>query len=259
MRGSDRTEIGGGDGDFRSTHWTEIFRARTQDVGRQRATMDELLARYWKPVYCYLRRKGNDNETAKDLTQGFFHEVVLGRDLVQKADQSKGRFRSFLLTALDRYVRDQHRMKVAEKRMPEAGIIPLDKLGPANVPEPVKEAGPEDAFHYAWAFRLLDDVLGQLKTEYVGSGKEAHLEVFRARFIFPIIKHTEPTPFSDLCDRFGANEKEIYNMLGSVKRRFQKILRDQIRQPVGLGEDVDEKEVDREIDDLVKILAKSPA
>jgi len=34
--------------------------------------MGEMLKTYWKPVYCYLRCKGYDNEQAKDLTQGFF-------------------------------------------------------------------------------------------------------------------------------------------------------------------------------------------
>ncbi len=109
----DRTELGGQGGAFETTHWTEILSARTLDENRRKATMDKLLGRYWKPVYCYLRRKGRDNETAKDLTQGFFQEVVLGRDLVQKAESQKGRFRTFLLTALDHYVTSVDRAETA--------------------------------------------------------------------------------------------------------------------------------------------------
>ena len=123
MARRDRTEMGGTNEAFDTTHWTTIFSARTLDDGRRRESVERLLGRYWKPVYCYLRRKGHDNEAAKDLTQGFFQEVVLGRDLVQKAESQKGRFRTFLLTALDHYVTSVYRADAAKKRRPEEGLV----------------------------------------------------------------------------------------------------------------------------------------
>ena len=87
------TDMGGAGQAFLTTHWSIIENVGSSDEDRNQALIGLLLSKYWKPVYCYLRRKGYDNEQAKDLTQGFFHEVVLGRNLIQKADQSRGRFR----------------------------------------------------------------------------------------------------------------------------------------------------------------------
>ena len=99
----DLTDMGGVRDTFLTTHWSLIDGVK-EHTDKDRALIGLLLERYWKPVYCYLRRKGYNNEQAKDLTQDFFHEVVLSRSLIDRADQSKGRFRSFLLHALNNYL-----------------------------------------------------------------------------------------------------------------------------------------------------------
>jgi len=73
MRGNDYTSMGGTGQVFLTTHWSFIEDAGSTDEDKNRALVGLLLNRYWKPVYCYLRRKGYNNEQAKDLTQGFFH------------------------------------------------------------------------------------------------------------------------------------------------------------------------------------------
>ena len=75
--------MGGVEHKFQKTRWSEIHDAKTLDETRRRAAVGCLMQKYWKPVYCYLRQKRYDNESAKDLTQGFFQEIVLGRELVQ--------------------------------------------------------------------------------------------------------------------------------------------------------------------------------
>ena len=88
----DHTSLGGEGRTFPPTEWTRLIHCPQREV-----VLAELCRKYWKPVYCYLRSMGLGNEQAKDLTQGFFTEKVLGQDLVQKADREKGRFRNFLL------------------------------------------------------------------------------------------------------------------------------------------------------------------
>ena len=100
MKGPYQTTMGGSHGAFLTTEWTVIDHIRSGDKSSSAVLMNDLLKKYWKPVYCYLRRKGFDNERAKDLTQGFFLEIVLKRALIEHADKSRGRFRTFLLTAL---------------------------------------------------------------------------------------------------------------------------------------------------------------
>ena len=115
MSRDDQTEMGGGQVRFLTTHWSLIEAVASEEKDENHALIGSLLKRYWKPVYCYLRRHGYGNEEAKDLTQDFFHEVVLGRDLFQRADKSQGRFRSFLRVAL-------------AGTFPEQGTIPRKKF-----------------------------------------------------------------------------------------------------------------------------------
>ena len=240
---------------FATTHWSVILNLDAESEVRQQAALDELMRRYWKPVYCYLRRKGKSNEEAKDLTQGFFCDIVLGKELPQKADKAKGRFRTFLLTALDHYVTSVHRAATAKKRRPPGGLAPLDAIDGASVPEPADDATPDAAFHYAWACELLDEVLAEVESGCRERDMAAHWAVFRARVLRPILGNTEPPPLAALCAEHGIEgEARASNMLVTVKRRFQAALRRRVRLLVGSDGDVDE-----EIGDLMRILSASRA
>ena len=115
-KGTGLTSGGDGAAGFGTTYWTDLLQVQVSEPRQRRELLGKLLQRYWRPVYCYLRRRGCKVEQAKDLTQGFFHEVVLGRDRIEQADRSKGRFRSFLLAALRRYVVDEHRQATGATR-----------------------------------------------------------------------------------------------------------------------------------------------
>lgn len=253
MKRRDDTSMGGRDGWFRKTPWGEIIHARTQDESRRQEVLEGLLRKYWKPVYCYLRRKGYGNEPAKDLVQGFFQEVVLGRDLIRQADPTRGKFRTFLLTALDRYLAGVHRAETAKKHLPAGGLVRLDVM---DLPEPLEasqDLTPEEAFHHAWASTLLDEVLEVVEKLCRESGQEIHWEVFRARVVRPVMEDAEPPSLTELCEKHGiTDEAKASNMIITVKRRFQVILKRQVRQFVGTGVDVD-----KEIEELVRIISKS--
>jgi hypothetical protein len=104
MKRYEHTSMGGSTEEFLTTYWSVIDEIAVDDDTRNQALINELLKKYWKPVYCFLRYKGYENEQAKDLTQGFFQEVVLTRKLIQYADKAKGRFRTLILSALEQYL-----------------------------------------------------------------------------------------------------------------------------------------------------------
>ena len=83
----EQTDMGGIQEAFLITHWSLVEHIQS-DNNKDRVLIGLLINKYWKPIYCYLRHKGYINEDAKDLTQGFFHEVVLNKDLVGRVDQS---------------------------------------------------------------------------------------------------------------------------------------------------------------------------
>jgi RNA polymerase sigma-70 factor (ECF subfamily) len=223
---------------------------RDGNTSQQRSALGTITHQYWKPVYCYLRSKGHDSEAAKDLTQGFFTDVILGRQLVTKADPDRGRFRSFLLSAVNNYVLDCRRKTCARSRSPESGLISLEGLDSADrIPEP-DATRPEVAYHQAWASALLRDVLAEVEDSCRRSGQETHWAVFTERVLEPIVNHSRPTPYVELCDRLGISSRSrATTMHDTVRRKFQSILSDKVRQFVDTDADVQE-----EIRDLMSIL-----
>ena len=219
---------------FLTTHWTLVGDIdASEDADKSRALVGLLLKRYWKPIYCYLRRKGYDNEQAKDLTQGFFHEVVLGRQLIERADRSKGRFRSYLLVALNNYLAAIHDAQTARKRVPEGGLIPLDMTDPPDFSRIVSHYSPEESFDYVWVSALLEQVLEDVETACYEEGKTVHWRVFRERILAPIMEGIDPPSLGEICHKYDIQSPRIAsNMIITVKRRFEAVLRKHLGQTV---------------------------
>jgi DNA-directed RNA polymerase specialized sigma24 family protein len=253
MRSDDYTEMGGVGEAFLTTHWSLIEDIDTSDDTRNQALVSLLLKKYWKPVYCYLRRKGYDNEQAKDLTQGFFHEVVLGRDLIQKANQSKGRFRTLLLTALSRYLISAREYETARKRIPQRKLISLDLIDPPELSKSISKSTPEDAFNYAWASSLVEQVLHEVETTCRDQGQAVYWLVFQNRVLQPIMERTNPPSIGEICRRYGIQDGiKASSMILTVKRRFRATLKKYLRNSVTS----DEEEVD-ELREIMQFFPKS--
>ncbi len=249
---NDKTSLGGDHHHFDRTPWSQIQRIQQ---GQSQPGLDEQLIRsYWKPVYCFLRRKGFDNELAKDLVQGFLQEVILEGDLVLRADAQQGRFRTLLLTALNQYLQREYRKQTAQKRQPKGGVMSLESLEGQQW-QAIATLTPEEAFHYAWASTLLEEVLSQLSCEYRACGKEAHWQVFEQRVVQPILTEAPAPGLEVLCERYGLRDTaQASNMIVTVKRRFQSLLKQRLAGWAG-----PEADVEREINDLIGILSRPHA
>ena len=233
--------MGGQRESFLTTHWSLIDGIQTHQ-DKDRSLINILLERYWKPVYCYLRRKGYCNEEAKDLTQRFFHEIVLNRRLVDRADASKGRFRSFLLHALDQFLIDRLRRESTRNRIPKEKLVPLDITHPPELPSPILECSPEECFAYTWKSELLERTLAQVQTECEQQGLEIHWRLFRDKVLEPTLNNRESEPMKTIAARYGINnETTAFNMLLTVKRRFKTTLRSQLRITVLSDRDIDDE------------------
>jgi len=252
MKADKYTSIGGGQRTFGATHWTVIESIASKDCTGSRALVGDFLKAYWKPVYCYLRHKGYNSEKAKDLTQGFFHEVVLGRELIQRADRTKGRFRTLLLRALDRYLVSIHRKETAQKRIPENRIISLEDSTFGELPEEADNLNSDEVFHYTWVCELLDRMLDEVETECRQSGMAVHWDMFSDRILRPILASAEPLPLEELCRKYCINGRtRASGMIFAVKRRFQAAAKRLLRESVA-----SEQEIDEEMLELMKFLAK---
>lgn len=140
------TSIGGENVRFQPTPWSRVLRGDAESLER-------LLAVYWKPIYFFIRRRGHDIESAKDLTQDFW-ATMLDRAALAKADPNRGKFRTFLLAALGNFLIDDARRK---KGKPLAVDV-------ANLEVP--EGAPEDVFNRGWARTILEEALARLDPPY---------------------------------------------------------------------------------------------
>jgi DNA-directed RNA polymerase specialized sigma24 family protein len=242
MGRQDWTGIGGVQERFLTTHWSLLQDLKGAEGPTNRALIELLLERYWKPVYCYLRREGYANEDAKDLTQGFFHEVVLNRHLFERAEATKGSFRSLLLHALHQYLTDQRRKEWAEKRIPPQRLVSLEAVDPVELPQSVVQLDPDESFNYTWKADLLEHVLAQVRGDYTSQGMETHWLLFRDRLLTPLLEDRPVPALRELCQRYGIEQQATAShMLTTVKRHFQTILRSHVRQTVLDGQSLEEE------------------
>jgi len=251
MTYADPTRMGGARQAFLTTQWTLI--ENIQDGKDQdNALIGYLLRQYWKPVYCYLRHQGHPNEQAKDLTQGFFHEVVLNRDLVGRADSSRGRFRTFLLHALKQYANKQDLKKRVQKCLEEKAVA-FEMDDEPVLPESVAQTTAEDSYHYAWLSSLLERVLDEVKEACEDDGMELHWALFNKRVVWPIFGNRTPPSLPELCETYDIDDvKKASNMMITVKRRFRAALMEHVRNTV-----LSQGQAPEELEELLKFLPKS--
>ncbi|MHC4679045.1 MAG: RNA polymerase sigma factor [Planctomycetota bacterium] len=248
----DETDMGGERDIFLTTHWSLI--EKVGDEGDRDGTLvAALLENYWKPVYCYLRHKGHGNEDAKDLTQGFFHEVVLDRNLVRRADQAKGRFRSFLLHALNQYLINERDKRMAKKRIPQRKLVSLDNVDLLTLPQGVDKWSSEDVYNYAWLSALLDRVLAEVEKSCLAKGMELHWHLFHERIAQPTLSNLPAPSLAEVCERHNIEDPgKASNMILTVKRRFQAVLRQHIRSTV-----ISEGKIPEEVREISRFFPKS--
>ncbi len=243
--------MGGAEEAFLTTHWSVVDKIAANGDTPDGDLANELLKNYWKPVYCFLRRKGYGNQQAKDLTQGFFQEVVLSRGLIERADRNRGRFRTFLLSALEQYLARVHRKQTAQKRVPGDKIIQLDQINPADLPEPVDGLTAEQSFNYAWVSDLLDNMLEEVQAKCRSQGKAIHWQVFQDRVLQPIMENVPAPSLKEICDKYGIESTaRASNMIVTVNRRFRATLKRHLRRAV-----TDNADVEDELKELMQIFS----
>jgi RNA polymerase sigma-70 factor (ECF subfamily) len=217
----------------------------------RRAALEILSRRYWKPVYLFLRRTGAPDDVAKDSTQAFFADWI-ENEAFAKADEDKGRFRSFILTCLKRFTANEYRYAHAQKRGPRDGLLSLDELmaNSGSPLEPADNMTPEAIFQKTWAIEVVRRVLKQLENECIRTGKTVHFDIFSRRVMRPILEGCSEPSMADLGREHGLTEKQAANYLLTAKRAYQRLLQDEIRLYAAT-----EAEVSGEIRDLFAILA----
>ncbi len=213
---------------FPVTRWSLIARAIDGNQPASREHMGELLEQYWRPMFVHLKCKGLPDTRAEDLLQDFVL-TLLDKNLLAVADPARGKFRSLLLTALDRFLVSKFRHENAAKRSP-GHVASLD-AAELDVAQP--EAEGALAFERAWALDVLAETLSRMKSECDASGDDARWALFEDRVVGPLLNGSDPCDYVAFARQHGLDsEKAAMNMLVTAKRQFARVMRDVIAEYV---------------------------
>ena len=235
---------------FPTTIWSLVRRADDDQSVVRGPALDDLLRRYAPAMTAHLvRRKRVPPDQADDLVQGFIADKVLEKRLVGMADPNRGRFRTLLLTALDRYAVSAYRAASAKKRG-GGQVASLEALGaPA-----VDSDRPADPFDVDWARGVLDQALTRMRTHCTSTDRDDLWGVFCDRLLTPTLERTAPPPYEQLVKRYAiATPAQAANVLITGKRMFARTLKEVIAEYAGDDDDA----VGGEMEDLMRVLGQA--
>jgi RNA polymerase sigma-70 factor (ECF subfamily) len=221
---------------FQTTSWSLVFAAAGNPTAESRRALASLCQIYWHPVYAFIRRNGYDHDQAQDLTQAFF-AVLLEKNYVRDADQQRGRFRSFLLSAVKHFLANEWDRAHALKRC--SGGVPLDIGTEAEAryaPEAVEHRTPESLFERRWALSLLEHVMTKLRVELAPKGK-AHFD----RLVGFLQGDPMGTRYEAVAREMGVSTGALRTMVHRMRRRYRDLLRAEIAETVSTPEEIDEE------------------
>ena len=229
----------GGGKRFDETRWSLVQAAGETVNPKAQDALGELCQIYWPPVYAYIRCRGQDPERAKDLTQGFF-TLLLEKNYIKYARKDRGKFRSFLLTCVKRYMVNEWEREQALKRGGGHSIVSLDldtaesfkyKLTPAT------PQTPEEIYDKLWAFTFVQQVFVQLEKEM---RRPKDRERFRVLKPF-LTGDSETTSYKDVGAQLDMSEGAVKVAIHRLKSKFGKRLRTEVAQTVDSSSKVDEE------------------
>jgi RNA polymerase sigma factor (sigma-70 family) len=222
---------------FTTTHWSVVLEAQSESPGAQEA-LEKLCRVYWRPIYGFVQRQGIGPEEAKDVTQGFFADLLEHRSLTA-VRKEKGRFRSYLLGALKYFLADERRRATAIKRGKGQTLIPLEELSTHERLD-MESADPvtaEQIYERRWASTVLERVLSRSKDEYRAAGNAA---------LFDSLKQLLPDEpgapsQADIAAKLGMTENAVRQAFHRFRQRYQSLLREEIAHTVATPGDVEDE------------------
>ena len=222
--------------------------AGADDWEQARLALESLCREYWKPLQAFTRRLGQTEADASDTIQEFLSRFVESGGFT-KADEPKGRLRTFLLRSLRNHLTDQWRQTNIQKNSVQKGSLSLDAWSRTELSgdDNHSHEGTE-AFDREWAKSIMDRTLEALRKSYAERGKQTVFEK-----LLPVVEGDSlPSESRDaLCSELGMSS----NALGVEVHRLRNRLAQTVRKIIGDTVD-DESEIEEELRYLAKVLTK---
>jgi RNA polymerase sigma-70 factor (ECF subfamily) len=215
-----------------------VLAARADDSPQSAEALETLCRTYWFPLYAFVRRQGRSPEDAQDLTQEFFARL-LQKGYLKSVAREKGKFRTFLLVALKRFLANEWDRQHALKRGGFTPILSIDQEFAESrfKSEPVDNVQPDQLFDRQWARTLLDQTMKRLEEEYVSTGRARLFETLRTL----IAKEDSGLPYADVAAHLKLTEAAVKMAVYRLRARYREILKAQIAQTVSSDQEIEEE------------------
>ncbi|MCZ6834543.1 MAG: hypothetical protein O7G85_02100 [Planctomycetota bacterium] len=204
--------------EFKKTHWSLIEALRSDDESDRADALARLSQIYWPAVYSFLRKRGQDQENAAEITQAFFSDVILNRKLFSQADASRAKLRTFILKALQNYMVDQHRRSTSRGEHLKISLEQTAKIEEDMIHR--QDDPPDKLYNRLWAGRLLLEALKRCEKNCEGS-KSQHWSIFMDRVIQPAINGSAAPTSKSLAEQYGIDSASSVNsIIYSLRKRM---------------------------------------
>ena len=222
---------------FLTTHWSVVLSAQTQASAQSAAALETLCRTYWHPLYAYVRRQGHSPADSQDLTQEFFARL-LEKDYLQSVAQAKGKFRTFLLVMLKRFLADEWDKARTQKRGGgQVFCVDWSSAETRFLQQPVEHLTPEKVYEQRWALTLLEQVYARLEQEYREQGRSTLFDALR----FALTGSRSDVPYADLSRKLQTTEGALKVAVHRLRQRYREMLREAIADTVSRPEEVEEE------------------
>ena len=214
---------------FVATRWSVVLAAGGGDTTHARDAIAHICQTYWYPLYAYARRRGCSPHDAQDLTQEFFARLLEG-NWVAQADQSRGRFRTFLLTAMKHFMTNEWNKAHAAKRGGCQPVLSLDEDSAEQRYrlEPVEQMTPEILFERGWALALLNDILLRLEQEYAREGKKGWMDALRPA----LTADRESINYRHIASQLDVTETAARVAVHRLRQRYRLLIQTEVAHTV---------------------------
>ena len=229
---------------FLTTRWSIVLSCSDSatDEEKAQAALAELCKIYWRPVFAFICRQGHSIPDAQDLTQEFFGRVIKGR-LVQSADRNRGRFRSLLLKALQRFLHDEADKRHARKRGGELRFVSWDDWmteAPSHLSIPEQQSdnwSPERIFDVRWAATVVERALRRLGDECEKHGRRRVFDVLGSC----LTADREDVSYATFAKTLGLQEAAVKNLVYRLRERYRALLREEVAETVAGPHEIDDE------------------
>jgi len=194
-----------GHGTFPTTHWSAVVAAGESSGARVASALEELCRNYWQPVYAFIRRSGVNPEDSRDLTQGFFCDLLGGEAL---------------------------------KRGGGIEFVPIDAvLAESRYGFEVSIESAPAAYERDWALAVLDRALGRLREEFNLSGRAALFDGLKGF----LLGDRGDLTFAKVAEELRITEGAAKMTVTRMRQRFRALVRQELAQTVGTSAELEEE------------------